>query len=121
LGGDTGPLTVARCKSSPASFTILPAAPRNGAARGGGFTFAGRAHDTQPAGRSHTGPPFARPQQNPSLLPLRTAAGAAPPARGLGAGWAGRDEYAAMGKVVLQVKSLATVSRSIHRLPARAM
>src|SRR5690606_7215400 len=42
VGGDTGPLTVARGKSSPASLTTLPAAPRNGAARGGGFTFAGR-------------------------------------------------------------------------------
>src|SRR5690606_41328245 len=86
-----------------------------------GLKFCRRAHRRLPAGRPPAGPPFARPRQNSSLLPLRTAAGAAPPARGLGAGWAGRDEYAAMGKVVLQVKSLATVSRSIHRLPARAM
>jgi len=41
-----------------------------------------------PAGRSQTGPPFARPWYNPSLLPLRKAAGAAPPARGHNAGWA---------------------------------
>src|SRR5690606_39004355 len=39
LGGDTGPLTVARCKSSPVSLTTLPASPCDGTARGGGFNF----------------------------------------------------------------------------------
>src|SRR5690606_4661353 len=79
LGGDTGPLIVTRCKSSPASLTSLLAAPRKGAARGGGFTFAGRAHIELSAGRPNTGRPL---RARTHLLLPRMAVAVRPPLRG---------------------------------------
>src|SRR5690606_15617562 len=64
-------------------FCYLCPLPRPECCSGRRVHFCRRAHMRLPAGRSRTGPPFARPQQNPSLFPLRTAAGAAPPAAAL--------------------------------------